>query len=167
MNFNIFEYYISNNIDKIIMIDCCRLFFSRLIHPIIGLIFTLQIQNIHAQQYILKNLNTNNGLSNNTVFTIQQDKRGFIWMGTADGLNRFDGKAFKKFNTISNNNKIKGPLYVWELLVHSNGSLWLATNKGLFIFNDTTELLDPVKMFRRCGTPDGRRPNRKSMAIPL
>ncbi|MEE6187117.1 ligand-binding sensor domain-containing protein [Niabella digestorum] len=145
MNFNIFEYYISNNIDKIIMIDCCRLFFSRLIHPIIGLIFTLQIQNIHAQQYISKNLNTNNGLSNNTVFTIQQDKRGFIWMGTADGLNRFDGKAFKKFNTISNNNKIKGPLYVWELLVHSNGSLWLATNKGLFIFNDTTELLDPVK----------------------
>ena len=40
-------------------------------------------------------INTDNGLSHNKVNAILQDARGFIWIGTEDGLNRYDGKAWQ------------------------------------------------------------------------
>ena len=55
----------------------------------------------HAQvadeHYYFKNLSVQNGLSQNTVNTILQDKQGFMWFGTKDGLNRYDGLSFRKF----------------------------------------------------------------------
>ena len=56
----------------------------------------------HAQMadehYYFKNLSVQNGLSQNTVNAILQDKQGFMWFGTKDGLNRYDGLSFRKFN---------------------------------------------------------------------
>ena len=53
----------------------------------------------HAQvaddHYYFKNLSVQNGLSQNTVNTILQDKQGFMWFGTKDGLNRYDGLSFQ------------------------------------------------------------------------
>ena len=55
----------------------------------------------HAQMadehYYFKNLSVQNGLSQNTVNAILQDKQGFMWFGTKDGLNRYDGLSFRKF----------------------------------------------------------------------
>lgn len=59
----------------------------------------------HAQMadehYYFKNLSVQNGLSQNTVNAILQDKQGFMWFGTKDGLNRYDGLSFRKFNTMT------------------------------------------------------------------
>ncbi|MCH5720370.1 ligand-binding sensor domain-containing protein [Niabella hibiscisoli] len=113
-----------------------------------AIVFLLNVYAAKGQLHVFTNFDNTSGLSNNTVFCVVQGKKGFIWFGTADGLNRFDGKNFKVFRNISNGKRITGPLYVWEMIVHSNGSLWLSTNKGVFVFDDTTEQLLPVKKHR-------------------
>ncbi len=105
----------------------------------------LNLNPAKGQLNMFTNFDITNGLSNNTTFCVAQGKKGFIWMGTADGLNRFDGKDFKVFRNFSDKAGVAGTLYVWDLLVHSSGSLWLSTNKGIFVFNDTTEQLLQVK----------------------
>ncbi|MFN8256170.1 MAG: two-component regulator propeller domain-containing protein [Bacteroidales bacterium] len=70
------------------------------------------------------------GLSHSTVYSIVQDKFGFIWIGTADGLNRYDGYTLKKYyfdpdnaNSLSNNR-------IYHMYVDSRGNLWIATLGG-------------------------------------
>jgi len=49
-------------------------------------------------RYYFKNLNIRDGLSQNTVNAILQDSKGFMWFGTKDGLNRYDGLSFRILN---------------------------------------------------------------------
>src|SRR6188508_340688 len=81
-----------------------------------------QPANISFQHY-----NTETGLSSNLVRHVIQDKYGFLWIGTTDGLNRFDGKNFtvyrydKNDSTSISNNIING------LHADSSGKIWAAT----------------------------------------
>ncbi len=80
------------------------------------------------------------GLSQNTVNSIFQDSRGFMWFGTQAGLNRFDGYEFKIFKhnpadslSISNN-------WIWDIFEDSRGTLWIGTfGGGLNRFDHETE----------------------------
>lgn len=47
--------------------------------------------------YVFRHLKVENGLSNNNVKTILKDCEGFLWIGTANGLNRYDGYSFKVY----------------------------------------------------------------------
>ena len=58
--------------------------------------FTCYAQTI-GEHYYLNSLTIRDGLSQNTVYDILQDKAGFMWFGTKDGLNRYDGSSFKIF----------------------------------------------------------------------
>ena len=65
-------------------------------------------QNLNSHYYF-RNLGLTEGLSHSTVNVIMQDKIGFLWFGTKDGLNRFDGvnfRIFKKENSKLGNNFI-------------------------------------------------------------
>ena len=71
-----------------------------------------------------------NGLSHNKVNCILQDKRGFIWIGTNDGLNRYDGHQFMIFrNDPENNSSISGNI-ITSLVEDSDSVLWIATQDG-------------------------------------
>lgn len=98
-----------------------------------------------AQQHVFVRYDITSGLNNNTTFYALQDKKGFIWIGTADGLNRFDGNRFKSYRYFSKNSAINGPCYIWQILEHSNGSLWIGTNHGVFIFDEVTETFSQVE----------------------
>ncbi len=47
---------------------------------------------------LFENYNSDNGLSQNSCYAISQDKCGFMWFGTQDGLNRYDGREFKIYS---------------------------------------------------------------------
>ena len=59
---------------------------------------------IPAHPHLIKRLGIEQGLSNNYVVGITQDKAGFMWFATESGLNRFDGKEFKIYKTFFQNN---------------------------------------------------------------
>ena len=61
------------------------------------LIVVLNVLTVGAKKYIVKNIGIDRGLSSNYITAIEQDKRGFIWMATEEGLNRFDGLRFYTF----------------------------------------------------------------------
>ncbi len=101
-------------------------------------------------QYIHKKWTIEDGLPNNMIYAILQTRDGYLWVGTNNGLVRFDGVKFEIFNR--DNTPAMPDNRVTDLLETRNGSLWAATRGGLVIYNNgkfyglTTQkrLLKPV-----------------------
>ena len=73
---------------------------------------------------------TKMGLSSNTQRCVTQDKEGFIWIGTGDGLNRFDGYTFKVYRKSTNDTLSLRSNIISCLYTDSNGNLWVGTYRG-------------------------------------
>lgn len=100
---------------------------------ILWLLLSLLSIPARSQQFInprFSQFTINNGLSQNLVYSITQDKTGFMWFGTKDGLNRFDGYEFKTFHHDPfDSNSIAGSS-ISALLSDSRGRLWVGTMNG-------------------------------------
>src|SRR3972149_5210348 len=70
-------------------------------------------------------LTTEMGLSNSECRVIVQDKEGFIWIGTADGLNRYDGINFRIYRKIIHDSTSLQDNSITSLFVDSKGALWI------------------------------------------
>lgn len=79
-------------------------------------------------------------LSQMTVACILQDSKGFMWFGTADGLNRFDGYRFEIFKNISGNPATISNNYINGITEDSRGRIWIATHLGLNCYDYKTNL---------------------------
>ncbi|WP_194767048.1 two-component regulator propeller domain-containing protein [Tamlana sp. I1] len=89
----------------------------------------------HAQ-YRVNQLSVNEGLSHSDVSGIVQDKSGFIWMGTNNGLNRFNGYDFKIFkNDLYNDNSLTNNR-IKSLLCDSKNRIWIATETSVLSYFD-------------------------------
>lgn len=84
-------------------------------------------------------LTTRQGLSDNEVYQVTQDKMGFIWVLAHNGLNRYDGYSFKNYEyNPQDSNSITGGLF-YSLEQDSKGLLWLNTEtNGIYSFNPVT-----------------------------
>ena len=94
----------------------------------------------NAQSYSFRHYQVENGLSHNMVFCSAQDSTGFLWFGTKDGLNRFDGYHFKHYNVQNKGNSIT-PAIVNCLEVDKQNKLWVGTQRGIFTFDREKEIL--------------------------
>jgi signal transduction histidine kinase/ligand-binding sensor domain-containing protein/DNA-binding response OmpR family regulator len=86
-----------------------------------------------------KHFLTEDGLSDNSINCIFQDRTGFLWVGTRNGLNRFDGYQFKIFRHDSTNPASISNNYIQCIFEDHLGILWMATWKGLNRFDPHTE----------------------------
>lgn len=77
-----------------------------------------------------KKLGIEDGLSHNTVYSIIQDKEGFIWIGTKNGLNCYDGYSFKLYDTNLNDSTSLSNSWVNTLYQDSEGFIWIGTEGG-------------------------------------
>lgn len=104
---------------------------SRDVHP----------QNIPVLVKNLKftHLTTNDGLSQGYVVAILQDRRGFMWFATRDGLNRYDGNAFVVYKSNPNDPGSLSSNFLQDLMQDDHGYLWIATNTGVNKFDPETE----------------------------
>jgi ligand-binding sensor domain-containing protein/serine phosphatase RsbU (regulator of sigma subunit) len=82
----------------------------------------------------------NDGLSQSHVTCLMQDSRGFIWIGTEDGLNRYDGYDFVKYNYQPYDTNSLSSNYINAICEDKDGILWIATNKGLTSYDLKNDL---------------------------
>lgn len=71
------------------------------------------------------------GLSQSAVNCVYQDRHGFMWFGTEDGLNRFDGYSFEVFRREAGDPGSLSHSFVWAVTEDTEGGLWVATEGGL------------------------------------
>lgn len=84
-------------------------------------------------------LTTKDGLSQGYVTAILQDRRGFMWFATRDGLNRYDGNAFVVYKNDPNDPASLGSNFIQDLIEDDRGYLWIATSTGVNRFDPVTE----------------------------
>lgn len=84
-----------------------------------------------TQSIITYLFTTEHGLSSTKITTILQDNRNFLWIGTEDGLNRFDGYSFTVYKTQPNDSLSLISNHITALYQDSNNRLWVATIAGL------------------------------------
>lgn len=100
-----------------------------------------QAQSVE-EHYYFKNLSIRNGLSQNTVNAILQDRKGFMWLGTKDGLNRYDGLSFRKFKHDAANPRSIGNSFITSLYEDFNGNIWVGTDAGVYIYYPEKEAFE-------------------------
>ncbi|MFN8206694.1 MAG: two-component regulator propeller domain-containing protein [Bacteroidales bacterium] len=84
-----------------------------------------------AQDFRFARLSVANGLSQATVHAICQDTTGFLWLGTMDGLNRYDGYTFKIYHPIQGDSSSLSNMTIRSLFSDHTGTLWIGTENGL------------------------------------
>lgn len=109
------------------------------IKPLCLFLFCSMWITLSASPYYFNHFQVNNGLSNNAILCSVQDNDGFIWFGTRDGLNRFDGNHFKTFLHESDNEKSLGSNLVHSLMVRKTNEIWVGTDQGIYIYNPQRE----------------------------
>ncbi|MDO4557303.1 MAG: two-component regulator propeller domain-containing protein, partial [Lachnospiraceae bacterium] len=82
-----------------------------------------------------KNFKIENGLSSNSVWTVMQDSKGFMWFGTKDGLNRFDGRNFKVYRNSLNDSLSIGHNFIHCIKEDSRKRMLIGTRQGLYLYN--------------------------------
>jgi ligand-binding sensor domain-containing protein/signal transduction histidine kinase len=93
-----------------------------------------QLVNLKLDHY-----NTDDGLSQNQIYGMVQDKQGFIWFATDEGLNRFDGYEFKVFRHTRGDSTALADNSIHALLLDRTDVLWIGTNNGLSQYRSKTE----------------------------
>lgn len=91
------------------------------------------------------NLTVENGLSQNSVMAIAQDSTGLIWLGTRQGVNRYDGYRFKIYKSEEKNSADLPTGETTALLTDADGTLWVGTSKGFATYNGRNDRFEPVK----------------------
>lgn len=103
------------------------------------ILLSLNCLSIYAQLFGLPHLErytSSTGLSNNSIMDIHQDKFGFLWIATADGLNRYDGYEFSSFLHQNNDPNSIADNWLHALSENQDGALLIGTQKeGISIYN--------------------------------
>ncbi len=117
---------------------------------LVFLIWLLSYQDSEAQarQHKLKHIDANDGLSDNEVNCFLKDSSGFVWIGTANGLNRFDGHSIKSFLHNSNDSTSLLDNGVSKICETPDGRLMVNTNRGPDLYDPEKENFEPdIKAF--------------------
>ncbi|HET7117058.1 MAG TPA: two-component regulator propeller domain-containing protein [Hanamia sp.] len=105
------------------------------------LVFVAGTENLFAQQLhnlsrlFFDQITTQNGLSGNEITCLYHDKRGFLWIGTHNGLNEYDGRDVKVFQHSRFDSHSIIDNYIISIAEDDSGYLWLGTNEGICRFN--------------------------------
>ena len=89
-------------------------------------------------------LTIEDGLSQGMVSSIIQDRAGFMWFATKDGLNRYDGYSFRVFRNDPADSTTVRDNFIQAIHEDRAGLLWVGTNSGLDVFDPATEVFHHI-----------------------
>lgn len=107
----------------------------------IGFIFALFNHSFAQPLNKMVVINSENGLSQNSVYSIFKDSKGFLWIGTGDGLNRYDGREFVIYrnSSPSSSQSLKGFTINYNMAEDNFHNLWFTTERNLVKFNQPSQ----------------------------
>ena len=85
---------------------------------------------IKPRTALFDHISMEQGLSQPGVHSIVQDVQGYIWLGTQEGLNRYDGRDMRLYEHVHHREGTLSDNYIWDLYVATDGTLWVGTNAG-------------------------------------
>lgn len=91
------------------------------------------------ESHYFRRFGVEEGLPQNTVFCILQDRQGFMWFGTKDGLSRYDGYTFKNFKHDKKDRNSIGNNFIRSLYQDEKESIWVGTDEGIYMYEPRTE----------------------------
>lgn len=100
-----------------------------------------------------RTFNQDDGLSNNFVLSFEQDYLGFVWIGTENGLNRFDGQRFVEFRHDPKNSESLNGNVITRIFEDGRRNLWIGTPFGLNRLNRSTGTFDRIELRNAEGKP--------------
>jgi ligand-binding sensor domain-containing protein/signal transduction histidine kinase len=138
-----------------------------LIPWLVALVALMAAEDVCAQSLAFRRIGTEQGLSQCTVLSMLQDRYGFMWFCSQDGLNRYDGYAFTVYKHRSENSTSLSSSLTITLYEDRQGVLWVGTYNGLNRLDRTTGQFqrfypDSLRIPQRCSIwsiweiPDGR-----------
>ncbi|NQT27277.1 hypothetical protein HQ585_18125 [candidate division KSB1 bacterium] len=101
---------------------------------LLGIILIFMPLSAQKQEYYFEHLGTDEGLSMANVIDIVRDQHGFIWIGTEDGLNRYDGYQFTVYYHDAEDDHSLTNSYIETLLIDSQNRLWVGTRDGMNLY---------------------------------
>ena len=88
-----------------------------------------------------ENISLNKGLSSTTIYKIIQDRYGFMWFGTQNGLNKFDGYSVTVYKNIPFDTLSLADNWIQALIEARDGNIWIGTHSGgVFMFDRNKEI---------------------------
>ncbi|TDQ11582.1 ligand-binding sensor domain-containing protein [Pedobacter metabolipauper] len=112
---------------------------------ILFILLLFSVELLQAQPFYFRRYQVEDGLSNNAVLSSLQDKKGFMWFGTKDGLNRFDGYTFKIYRHDPDDPNSLGGSFILCIYEDKDGVLRIGTERGLYTYHPSTETFSHVK----------------------
>lgn len=102
---------------------------------ILSLLFGLPVYaiDLNFKTYLVEN-----GISSNTIYSALQDTKGFMWFGTEEGLNRFNGYEFRTYRNIPRDTTSLINNYVYCLFEDNKQTLWVGTERGVCTYDSRT-----------------------------
>lgn len=95
-----------------------------------------------SRDYMFKHLEVNDRLSNNQVNVIYKDTKGFLWVGTASGLNRYDGYGIKVYRSRQDDGTSLPDSYIQDIQEDGSGRLWVRTEVGYAVYEPASDTFD-------------------------
>jgi ligand-binding sensor domain-containing protein/signal transduction histidine kinase len=92
-----------------------------------------------------KHITINDGLSLSSVYHIYQDSKGFMWFGTEDGLNKYDGQSITVYGATTDQHYIMANKWIELVYEDKSGMIWLGSRGGLTIYNPRRGVFAPLK----------------------
>ncbi len=116
-------------------------FVSRILSGFISFLVLAMCSLLHGQDVVyFDHITTDDGLSQSDINTIHQDSQGFMWFGTHDGLNKYDGYSFTNYKPDANKEGSISSNLIFDIVGDEKDNLWIGTTgSGLIFFNRTTE----------------------------
>jgi ligand-binding sensor domain-containing protein/signal transduction histidine kinase len=101
------------------------------------LLIILTVRLLHGQEeYVrFKRITINEGLSLSSVYNIYQDSKGFMWFGTEDGLNKYDGRDITVYGATTDQHYILANKWIEIIYEDKSGMIWLGSSGGLTMYN--------------------------------
>ncbi|HEX5155182.1 MAG TPA: two-component regulator propeller domain-containing protein [Parafilimonas sp.] len=126
-------------------------------YPVI--LFCLSLSNhLYAQsgapQYNFKQLNVQTGLSQNIVYHFLQDSKGYVWIGTHNGLTRYDGVTAVSFLHDAQKKNSLTANFITRIFEDFDGQVWVGNEKGIDLFNRAGNTFTHYGVDRPDGTKD-------------